>query len=72
MILRMTAKCSDAFSATLHLDRHSGANKEYNGYVPKFFPGDQDGDYVEFDIDMDTGKILNWKKPSKKDLEIFK
>jgi hypothetical protein len=30
-------------------------------YVPSFFPG-HDGDYIDFDIEIDTGKILNWPK----------
>jgi len=35
----------------------------YDGYVPDWIPGDY-GDYVRMSIDIDTGKILNWKKPT--------
>jgi hypothetical protein len=42
---------------------------EYDGYVPDFFPGQHFGDYVELEIDVDTGMILNWKKPSKAQLD---
>lgn len=49
---------------------------EYDGYVPAWFPTpkeDNGGDYVLLDIDVDTGKILNWKKPTKANLkETFK
>jgi len=44
----------------------------YDGYVPKFFPGDHCGDYIELKIEVETGKILNWQKPTKQQLEIFK
>ena len=67
-ILKMCAKCSDMFSANLVED--SGI-KTYDGYVPDFFPEQHWGDYIELEIDIDTGMILNWKKPSKKDLKIF-
>lgn len=33
-------------------------------YVPSFFPGDHYGDYLILNIDLETGTILNWKKPS--------
>lgn len=33
-------------------------------YVPSFFPGDHYGDYLILDIEIETGKILNWKKPN--------
>jgi hypothetical protein len=66
--IRISAKCSDLFSACLSVD---GKHKEYNGYVPDFFPEQHYGDYVELLIDIDSGQILNWKKPTAKDLKIF-
>ena len=66
MILSICAKCSDRFSA--NLDDGRG----YHGGVPDFFPGDHYGDYVQLDIDTETGEIVNWQKPTKEDLEIFK
>lgn len=66
----MTAKCSDAFWATLRKENGDMIG-EYDGYVPDFFPNDHCGDYIEFQIDVETGQILNWKKPTKKDLKIF-
>lgn len=45
---------------------------EYDGYVPDFFPNNHCGDYVELDIDVKTGKILNWNVPTKNQLKIFK
>lgn len=67
--LKICAKCSDLFSASLE---DGDSVKNYEGYVPDFFPEEHWGDYVEFNIDIETGKILNWKKPTKADLAIFK
>lgn len=33
-------------------------------YVPSFFPEDHYGDYLQLDIDLATGKILNWRPPT--------
>lgn len=66
-VIRINAKCSDMFNATLDDGR------EYDGYVPYFFPGQHYGDYVELNIELATGKILNWKAPTQAQLnEIFK
>lgn len=61
MIIKVCAKCSDLFSM-------SNDVCEYAGYVPDFFPGEHWGDYLMLDIDTDSGLILNWKKPTKKQL----
>ncbi len=37
---------------------------EGRDYVPDFFPDEHYGDYIMLDIDMSTGKIVNWKKPT--------
>jgi len=39
--------------------------------VPEMMPGEHCGDYVEIDIDIATGKILNWKKPSEAAINRF-
>jgi len=39
------------------------------GYVPDFFPGQHHGDYVQFDIDLETGKIINWEAPTAEDIQ---
>ena len=61
-LLKITAKCSDMFSAFLEED--GTRTPAYDGYVPNFMPGNHYGDYVMLDIDAETGMILNWKKPS--------
>jgi len=62
---RVIAKCSDQCSVTLMDDKDSVIAR-HNGYVPEFMPGEHYGDYVELDIDLETGRILNWEKPSPK------
>lgn len=69
--ISINAKCSDLFYASLN-DEAEGRIGEYDGYVPDFFPGEHYGDYIQLEIDIETGKILNWRKPSTKDLKIFK
>jgi hypothetical protein len=67
--MQVTLKVSDGFNAVIN--QKNGTILEYSGYVPDFFPEEHYGDYVELDIDLNTGKIVNWKKPTKKQLEKF-
>ena len=64
----ISAKCSDLFGATFY-DENGTTIKEYDGYVPDFFPGKHWGDYVMLDIELATGKILNWKAPTEKQIQ---
>lgn len=66
-IIHFSAKCSDMFVASLSIDGQAAG--EYDGYVPDWMPGQHFGDYVELEIDVETGKIINWKKPSQADLD---
>tara|TARA_R110000868_G_scaffold203970_1_gene451987 strand:+ start:55 stop:294 length:240 start_codon:yes stop_codon:yes gene_type:complete len=66
-ILRTCLKVVDRFTAQLLVDGKVVA--EHDNYVPDFMPEDHYGDYVELDIDIDTGQILNWKKPTKAELK---
>ena len=69
--IQISAKCSDLFSAILKEDGKEKGN--YDGYVPDFMPGRHFGDYVNLEIDIETGQILNWKTPSEAALnKIFK
>jgi len=64
------AKCSDQFSAVLRKDGFIVGR--YEGYVPAWLPNrnvQHFGDYVELTIDVDTGHILNWQKPTASDLK---
>lgn len=67
--LKICAKCCDMFSASLFDQNGEQIGGDYDGYVPKIMPGN-DEDYIILDIDMDTGQILNWN-PSSPDLKDF-
>ena len=60
--VKISAKCSDLFNATLVHD--GNVIGQYDGYVPNWMPGDHYGDYVELEIDIATGQILNWEHPT--------
>ena len=64
----ISAKCSDLCYVELK-DAKGTVIAEHDGYVPDFMPGEHYGDYVMLDIDLATGRILNWKKPTAKSLE---
>lgn len=62
-------KVRDEFTAEL-LDQ-DGATifDQEDGYVPGFMPGEHFGDYVILHIDIDTGQIINWTKPTAEDIQ---
>ncbi len=62
-VIEISAKCSDLFTGVLK-DKDGNEVHEYIGYVPDFFPEEHYGDYVQLDIELATGKILNWKPPT--------
>lgn len=68
--LHLCLKVSDCFNAQL-LTAEARVLAEYSDYVPDFMPGYHYGDYVIFEIDIDTGMIKNWNKPSSSQLEAF-
>jgi hypothetical protein len=68
--LKIHIKVCDQFTASLR-DQDGQELKDYEGYVPSFFPGDHYGDYLILDIDIDTGQITNWEQPTARELEAF-
>ena len=63
------AKVCDSGSYVLK-DQDGAVIKEAEqDYVPGFFPGEHYGDYLDLVIDIDTGVIVNWKKPSAQDVQ---
>jgi hypothetical protein len=61
--LVISAKCSDLCNVQA-LGVGNGVIAEGDGYVPDFMPDEHYGDYVSLEIDVATGKILNWKAPT--------
>lgn len=68
--LSIHLKVCDQFSARL-LDQDGEIIKDHDGYVPDFMPGEHFGDYVILEIDIETGKVLNWREPSAGQIEKF-
>jgi len=66
--LRICAKTSDNLGIVFLNEDGEGVGRR-DDYVPDYFPEEHYGDYVEFDIDVATGQILNWKKPTQKELK---
>lgn len=67
-LISISGKTSDLFSAILY-DSEGHSLGEYEGYVPDFFPGEHFGDYSILEIELATGKILNWKPPTQEQLD---
>ena len=66
--ISILGKPSDLFSATLY-DSDGRSLGAYSGYVPDFFPGEHFGEYIQLEIELATGKILNWKPPTQEQLD---
>jgi hypothetical protein len=60
------AKCSDLCGGNIVNDSQN--TFEFDGYPPKFLG---DGNGINLEIDLETGHILNWKKPSDDDIVEF-
>ena len=60
-VLSVCGKTSDLCSIVVK-DATGNCMTEYSGYVPDFFPDEHCGDYLMLDIDVVTGRILNWPK----------
>jgi hypothetical protein len=69
--LKIHSKIRDMFQAELVDQDGSVIHTQEDGYVPGFMPGEHYGDYLILDIDLDTGKILNWKPPTAEKLEAW-
>lgn len=66
--LSIYMKVCDSFSATLiDADGQTIAEQDRD-YVPSFMPGEHYGDYLILEIDIDTGQIKNWKRPTEEQL----
>jgi hypothetical protein len=62
--LKIYCNVCDNFTASLVDQNDQDIHVQDDGYVPGFMPGKHYGDYLILDIDLDTGKILNWKAPT--------
>lgn len=65
----VNVKVSDRGSYVFKDDTGKVIKDFTENYVPDFFPGEHYGDYLELEIDIETGVILNWKKPTADELD---
>jgi len=69
--ISVQVKVTDRFNGDfLDVDGNKVFSVEQS-YVPDFFPGIHGGDYLELDIDIKTGQIVNWEAPGEDDLQEF-
>lgn len=68
-VLKIHCKVCDNFTALLVDQNGEDIHNQEDGYVPGFMPGQHYGDYLILDVDLDTGKILNWKAPTAKAIQ---
>ena len=66
--LSLQIKVTDRFYADL-IDEQGEVVGNIEHDVPNFFPGDHYGEYLYLDIDIETGQITNWNKPTAKQIE---
>jgi hypothetical protein len=68
-VLKIHCKVCDNFTATLEDKDGNEIHVQEDGYVPGFMPGQHYGDYLILDIDIETGKVLNWKTPNPQQIQ---
>ncbi|WP_294833274.1 hypothetical protein [uncultured Gilliamella sp.] len=66
--LSLQIKVTDRFYADL-IDEQGEVVGNIELDVPNFFPGDHYGEYLYLDIDIETGQVTNWNKPTAKQIE---
>ena len=67
--LRIHCKVPARFTYAINDEQGEELHFQEDGYVPDFMPGEHYGDYVILDIDLDTGMVTNWKKPTAAQIE---
>lgn len=66
--IQLYLKVCDQFTATLVDTNGNEICSQGDDYVPGFMPGEHYGDYVILNIDVNTGQVTNWVKPSPDEL----
>lgn len=69
--IRIHIKVSDSFAASINDQFGEEIAVQEDGYVPDFMPGQHYGDYLILNIDLDTGVVTNWNKPTQEEIESF-
>lgn len=67
--LEIYCKVRDRFTYTLKDAQGEEVHVQDDGYVPDFMPGEHYGDYIILTIDLETGTVTNWQKPTAEQIE---
>lgn len=67
--IRVVAKCSDLCMMDF-FNAEGEQIGEYEGYVPLFMPGN-DEDYIDLEINVETGEIIDWDVTQKQVDDFF-
>ena len=67
--IKLHIKVRDSFCASITDQDNEEIFNQEDGYVWDFMPEDHYGDYLILNIDIDTGQITNWQKPTQQELE---
>lgn len=70
-VLRICCMVLDEFTAHILDSKGDELGGQDRGYVPDFMPGDHYGDYLSLDIDLESGQVLNWNRPTTEQLAEF-
>ena len=62
--IQIFCKVRDNFTASILDQDNDTIFEQEDGYVWDIMPGDHFGDYVILNIDIETGQITNWEKPT--------
>jgi hypothetical protein len=69
--IRLYCKVCDNFTAHITDQDGKEIGGQDEGYVPDFFPDKHYGDYLILNINLETGLITNWVKPTREEIEKF-
>lgn len=61
-------KVSDSGCYTLKDKGGNTIGSSREDYVPSFFPDQHYGDYLILNINLETGQIMNWKRPNEEEV----
>ena len=69
--IQLYLKVRDEFTASIVDAEGAAICTQEDGYAPSLMPGEHYGDYVILNIDLETGVVTNWVKPSPQEVMDF-
>ena len=69
--IQLHLKVRDEFTASIVDAEGAVICTQEDDYVPSLMPGEHYGDYVILNIDLESGVVTNWVKPSAQEVLDF-